>query len=288
MARMPIIIMILLSLSAVVAAQTAPSSMTLTWLGQSTFVMSTSTGLKVLIDPTNPGAYNPPPVDGVDVITITHEHPDHNYIQMATGSPLIIRGLTQDDFAKVDQTIKGVHIRTVPAYHDNEKGAQRGRNALFIFEMPGLRIVHLGDLGHQLDLQTVSAIGAVDILMTPVAGGPTMDAKTALEVIDLLKAKVVIPMHYQTAAMAAMSSRGGGEPPTQPRAGEAAPAGRVGAPRAGAAPAARGGGFAMFGPVDDFLKLLDPSVKVERGSHQITFSSDKLASQRTVVVMNYE
>jgi L-ascorbate metabolism protein UlaG (beta-lactamase superfamily) len=112
---------ILLSLSVVVAAQTAPSSVTLIWLGQSTFVMSTGTGLEVLIDPTNPGTYNPPPVEGVDVITVSHEHGDHNYVQMAAGSPLIIRGLTQDDYAKIDQTIKGVRIRSVPAYHDIQK-----------------------------------------------------------------------------------------------------------------------------------------------------------------------
>ncbi len=158
--------------------------------------------------------------------------------------------------------------------------------------MPGLRIAHLGDLGHKLDPQQVSAIGPIDILITPVAGGPTLDAKTALEVIDQLQAKVVIPMHYQTAAMANMGSRGGGEPPAQPRAGQAAPAGQPGAPGAatprgaGAAPPARG--FAMFGTVDGFLDLLGPSVKVERGAHEVTLASDKLPAQRTVVVMNYE
>lgn len=292
MARIIVILIIMLSLSVFAAAQIAPSSATLTWLGQSTFVMTAGTGLKVLIDPTNPGAYNPKPVEGADAITVSHEHPDHNYVQMATGSPLIIRGLTQDDFAKVAQTIKGVHIRTVPSYHDNAKGTQRGKNALFVFEMPGLRIAHLGDLGHKLDPEEVTAIGAVDILMTPVAGGPTMNGKTALEVIDQLKAKVVIPMHYQTSAMAARGARGGGEPPAQRGAGGEAAAGRMegmnaGAARAaGAPPAARG--FAMFGSVDDFLKLLDPSVKVERGAHEITFASNKLPSQRTVVVMNFQ
>ena len=203
MARLFVVFMILISVFAVAAAQTAPSSITITWLGQSTFVMSTNTGLNVLLDPTNPGAYNPAPVDGVDVITVSHEHGDHNYIQMATGTPLVIRGLTQDGFAKIDQTIKGVHIRTVPAYHDSEKGGQRGRNALFVFEMPGLRIAHLGDLGHKLDPEQVSAVGPVDILMTPMAGGPTIDPKTAVEVINQLQAKVVIPMHYSTAATAA-------------------------------------------------------------------------------------
>ena len=267
MARVPVILIVLLSLSVVVGAQPAPGSVTLTWLGQGTFVMNTSTGLKVLLDPTNPGAYHPPPVEGVDAITISHEHGDHNYVQMATGSPLIIRGLTQDDFAKVDQTIKGVRIRTVPAYHDSEKGARRGRNALFVFEMPGLKIAHLGDLGHRLDPQQVSAMGPIDVLMTPMAGGPTMDPKTALEVVDQLKARVVIPMHYATAALAARAATGAAAP--------------------GAKPAGGGRGFSMAG-VDEFLKALDPSVKVEQAAHQITLVAGKLPSQRTVMVMKYE
>jgi L-ascorbate metabolism protein UlaG (beta-lactamase superfamily) len=279
MARIFRAFMILISAS-VVVAQTAPSSITVTWLGQSTFVMSTSTGLKVLLDPTNPGAYNPAPVDGVDVITVSHEHGDHNYVQMATGSPLIIRGLAQDGFAKIDQTIKGVHIRTVPAYHDSENGGQRGRNALFVFEMPGLRIAHLGDLGHKLDPEQVSAVGPVDILMTPVAGGPTIDPKTAVEVIDQLQAKVVIPMHYSTAATAARTAASGGA------GGQAA---RVGIPPAGGAPARApaGRGPSMVG-VDEFLKVLDPSVKIEQAAHQITLESGKLPTQRTIMVMKYQ
>jgi L-ascorbate metabolism protein UlaG (beta-lactamase superfamily) len=280
MARLFVVFMILISAFAVAATQTAPSSITITWLGQSTFVMSTNTGLKVLLDPTNPGAYNPTPVDGVDVITVSHEHGDHNYIQMATGTPLVIRGLTQDGFAKIDQTIKGIHIRTVPAYHDSEKGGQRGRNALFVFEMPGLRIAHLGDLGHKLDPEQISAVGPVDILMTPIAGGPTIDPKTAVEVIDQLQAKVVIPMHYSTAATAArMAARGGA----------GGQAGRTGAPPTGGAPARApaGRGPSMVG-VDEFLKVLDPSIKVEHAAHQITLESGKLPAQRTIMVLKYE
>lgn len=274
MARLFVVFMILISAFAVAATQTAPSSITITWLGQSTFVMSTNTGLKVLLDPTNPGAYNPTPVDGVDVITVSHEHGDHNYIQMATGTPLVIRGLTQDGFAKIDQTIKGVRIRTMPAYHDSEKGGQRGRNALFVFEMPGLRIAHLGDLGHKLDPEQASAVGPVDILMTPVAGGPTIDPKTAVEVVNQLQAKVVVPMHYATAATAAR---------TAARAGAGGQAGRAGEPARGPA----GRGPSMTG-VDEFLKALDPSFKVEQAAHQITLESGKLPTQRTIMVMKYE
>lgn len=244
------ILMVLIGAAALAAAQPAPATVTLTWLGQSTFVMDTSTGLKALLDPTNPGAYKPAPVGGLDVVTITHEHPDHNYIQMATGSPAIIRGLASDAVAKIDQTVKGVRIRTVASFHDPQQGAQRGKNAIFVFELPGLRVVHLGDLGHKLDAQQVSAIGPADVLMIPVSGGPTIDPKTAVEVAQQLSAKVVIPMHFGTAAMS--------------------------------------GGSFRLGGVDEFLKVLEPGTKVVQAGHSITLAAGKLPAERTVMVMKYE
>jgi L-ascorbate metabolism protein UlaG (beta-lactamase superfamily) len=256
MARVFALVGILGSIAVVAAAQAVPASVTISWLGQATFVMSTSTGLRVLLDPTNPGAYNPSPVSGIDVVTLSHEHGDHNYVQLATGSPLVLHGLTSDDFATIDQTIKGVRIRTVPTYHDPEQGAKRGKNAVFVFEVGGLRIAQLGDLGHRLDAQQVAKIGPVDILMTPVAGGPTVDPKTAWEVIDQLKAKVIIPMHYATAAVTAKAAAGG-KPPS------------------------------MAG-VDEFLKVAGSSVRVEQSAHTIELTAGKLPPQRTVMVMKYE
>jgi L-ascorbate metabolism protein UlaG (beta-lactamase superfamily) len=272
---------ILGSIGVVLAAQAPPASVTITWLGQSTFVLNTSTGLKALLDPTNPGAYNPPPVSGVDVVTVTHEHPDHSYVQMATGTPLILRGLTTDGYAKVDQTIKGVRIRTVRTYHDEQQGAQRGRNAVFVFEVGGLKVAHLGDLGHRLDEQQVAAIGPVDLLLTPVAGGPTIDAKTALAVIDQLKAKVIVPMHYATPAMTAASAARGADPNAGRGAG--ADAGRGAGPGAG-----RGAGVPMMSTVDEFLKLVPSSMKVEQAGHTVELTSGRLPSERTVMVMKYE
>ncbi len=242
---------LLFCIAGVVAAQTAPASVTLTWLGQSTFVMSTSTGLKALLDPTNPGAFKPAPVDGLDVVTVTHEHPDHNYIKLATGAPNVVRGLASGEVAKIDQTVKGVRIRTVASFHDSQQGAQRGKNAIFVFEIPGMKLAHLGDLGHTLDAQQISAIGPVDAVMIPVGGGPTIDAKTALEVAGQLKAKVIIPMHV------------------------------------GISPAAGGGPFRL-GTVDDFLKALDPATKTVQAGHTMTLTAGKLPAERTVMVMKYE
>jgi L-ascorbate metabolism protein UlaG (beta-lactamase superfamily) len=245
------LLILLFCLTCLVAAQTAPATVTLTWLGQSTFVMSTSTGLKALLDPTNPGAFKPAPVDGLDIVTITHEHPDHNYVKLANGNPEIIHGLAGTEVAKIDRTIKGVHIRTVASFHDSQQGAQRGKNAIFVFEMPGLKLVHLGDLGHALDQQQIAAIGPVDVLLIPVGGGPTIDPKTAIEVAGQLKAKAVVPMHV------------------------------------GAAPAAAAGPFRL-GTIDDFLKALDPSAKVLQSGHTVTITAGKLPAERTVMVMKYE
>lgn len=245
------ILILLFCLAAVAAAQTTPASVTLTWLGQSTFVMSTSTGLKALLDPTNPGAFKPAPVDGLDLVTITHEHPDHNYVKLATGNPAIIRGLAAGEVAKIDQTVKGVRIRTVASFHDTQQGSQRGKNAIFVFEMPGIRVAHLGDLGHTLDAQQISAIGPVDVVLISVGGGPTIDAKAALEVAGQLKSKIIVPMHT------------------------------------GIAGAAAAGPFKL-GTVDDFLKVLDPATKVVQAGHSMTITAGKLPVERTVMVMKYE
>ena len=248
--RVLLSVVVLACLVTVASAQPGPASATFTYMGQSTFVLSTSTGLKVLIDPVAPMMFKNDPVDGVDVVTVSHEHPDHNYVQLATGSPTVIRGLASGDFAKVDQTMKGVRIRTVGSVHDAQQGAQRGKNAIFVFELPGLKIVHLGDLGLRLDAKQIADIGPADVLLIPVSGGPTLDPKTAAEVIGQLSAKVVIPMHYGTAAPAGGGARG----------------------------------FSL-GTVDEFLKVLDSKTQVVQEGRTLTLTAGKLPVGRTVMVM---
>ncbi len=171
----------------------------LQWLGHSTFVLTSSQGAKILIDPvSNSTGYTITPQSGVEVVTVSHEHGDHNNVAMATGSPLILRGLTSSGWNPIDQTVKSVRIRTVSSYHDNTSGTQRGRNTITVFEVDGLRIVHLGDLGHTLSPEAITAIGTPDVIMIPVGGFYTIDAAEATAVIDQLKPKIVIPMHYKT------------------------------------------------------------------------------------------
>ncbi len=249
-------------LAAMAAAQPAPATVTLTYMGHATFIAETSAGLKILLDPGIMGSVKPAPVEGVDLVTVTHEHPDHNYVEMATGNPRIIRGLSSGEVAAIDETVTGVRIRTVASVHDSQQGTQRGKNAIFVFELPGLKLVHLGDLGCGLDAEQVSAIGPVDVLLVPVGGGPTIGPKTAVETAAQLSAKVVIPMHFGTAPAAEGES--------------------------GSAASGRQGSTARrfrLGSVDDFLKALDDSTEVVRAGHSIAFTAGKLPGQRTVMVM---
>lgn len=179
----------------------------LQWLGQSTFVLTSANGTKILIDPVGAGVgFTITQFFGMDAVTVSHEHGDHNNVGMAAGSPLILRGLTgtgaNQTWATVNQTVKGIRIYSispaVPIYHDNVSGAQRGRNAIFVYEVDGLRIVHLGDLGHTLNASAINAIGRVDVLMIPVGGFYTIDAAAATTVVGQLSPKIVIPMHYKT------------------------------------------------------------------------------------------
>jgi L-ascorbate metabolism protein UlaG (beta-lactamase superfamily) len=188
--------------TAALAATTAaaPASVSVTWYGQSMFSLKISNGPLIVLDPVSPSVgYKVAPISNVDAVTVSHEHADHNYVALATGSPKILRGLAGNDWAKVDETIKGARIRSVNTFHDDTNGSARGKNAVFVFEANGMKIVHLGDLGHQLAADQIAAIGPVDVLMIPVGGNFTIDAGQATQVVTALKPRAVIPMHYKTA-----------------------------------------------------------------------------------------
>ncbi|MBF8266169.1 MAG: metal-dependent hydrolase [Dehalococcoidia bacterium] len=176
-----------------------PKELSLQWFGQATFILTSSQGTKVLIDPTSPSTgYSISPINGVDVITVGHEHGDHNNVSLATGTLLILRGLSASGWNDIYMTVKDISIRSVATYHDSEQGAKRGRNTVFIFQVDSLRVVHLSDLGHMLTPEQVQSIGAVDVLMIPVGGNFTIDASQATQVVQQLSPKIVIPMHYKT------------------------------------------------------------------------------------------
>ena len=167
--------------------------MKIKWLGQASFVITSDTGIKIITDPYVAGgdlSYGEIK-ESADIVIVSHEHSDHNNVASVRGTPEVVKKATTVD-------IKGVGFKGIPCYHDDAGGKLRGNNTIFCFEVDGIRICHLGDLGHQLSAQQVAELGKVDILLIPVGGYYTIDAKAATQVCSQLKPKVILPMHYKT------------------------------------------------------------------------------------------
>lgn len=180
-----------------------PFDISLRWFGHSTFLMTTAQGTRVLMDPMSEMGYALPSLRDINAVTVSHEHFDHNNVALAGKGATVIRGLAGKEWAQVHQQVGEVSIRTVPTYHDTEQGRRRGKNSIFVFEVKGLRIAHLGDLGHVLTQEQAAAVGPVDVVLIPVGGYFTIDAATASKVVEQLSPKLVIPMHYKTAKLGA-------------------------------------------------------------------------------------
>lgn len=175
------------------------------WFGQACFSIVTPKGTTIITDPVDFSSRNIPYKipQGIhpDIVTVSHEHGDHNAVNAVSGSPKIIRGLTSGGKAFSNSAVqfRDVKLSMIESYHDKEKGKQRGLNAIFVFEFDNLRIAHLGDLGHMLDEKQIQGMGPIDILLIPVGGGPTINAQEATELVSRLKPKLlVIPMHFKT------------------------------------------------------------------------------------------
>lgn len=128
-----------------------------------------------------------------DIVTISHDHPGHNALDLVSNSPKLVNG--PGEYEMNDVFITG--IRT---YHDASRGAERGRNTAYLFELEDIVVCHLGDLGHSLTGEQAESMSSVDVLIVPVGGGTVLDAAKAVEVISQLEPKVIIPMQYLTAA----------------------------------------------------------------------------------------
>jgi L-ascorbate metabolism protein UlaG (beta-lactamase superfamily) len=163
------------------------------WLGHASFLVTSEEGKKIITDPYNiAGGINYAPInESADVVTISHDHGDHNNERAIKGNPQVIRG---EGIKKV----KGIEFKGISSHHDAARGSQRGNNTIFCFTIDGINVCHLGDLGHLLSDKQIADIGPVDILLIPVGGYFTIDAKEATTVYQSLKAKIVVPMHYKT------------------------------------------------------------------------------------------
>jgi len=125
-----------------------------------------------------------------DIVTISHDHHDHNNVSAIMGNPFVISGPGEYE-------VKGVFVYGIPGYHDKKQGAERGPITMYLIEMEDLSLAHLGDLGCLLNDDQLEKLEGADILMIPVGGKYTINAKEAVEVINQIEPRIVIPMHYK-------------------------------------------------------------------------------------------
>jgi len=162
-------------------------------LGHSAFRIK-GKSVTVVIDPYNASiGFKFPKHVTADIVTLSHDHADHNAIGEIEGSPFVISGPGEYE-------VKGVGVIGIGTYHDDVKGQKRGRNTIYRIDIDDVAIVHLGDLGHELSKETLEELGNVDILLVPCGGYYTIDAEMATKVVGDIEPCVVIPMHYKTSA----------------------------------------------------------------------------------------
>ncbi|OIN94863.1 lactamase [candidate division WWE3 bacterium CG06_land_8_20_14_3_00_42_16] len=123
------------------------------------------------------------------IVTVSHNHHDHNGVAAVSGNPFIIR--TPGEYE-----VSGINIFGYATFHDEKEGKERGRNTIYLIEGEKMNVCHLGDLGHVLENELVEMLGEVDVLLIPVGGTYTLDAVKATEVVRQIEPKIVIPMHY--------------------------------------------------------------------------------------------
>jgi L-ascorbate metabolism protein UlaG (beta-lactamase superfamily) len=169
--------------------------MQIRFLGHATFFITTG-GKKIVTDPYEPGGFGGaigygPLREPADYVTVSHAHADHNYVRMVPGNPRVIEQAGQE-------THDGIVFRALTTHHDSSRGAERGANTVWVIEAEGLALCHLGDLGHPLSPEDVVALGRINVLLVPVGGTYTIDAKGATAVVNRLRPSIAIPMHYHT------------------------------------------------------------------------------------------
>lgn len=170
--------------------------MKIIWYGHSAFQIVVQGEVRVIIDPYQAGAFGGSVgygkiKDEADIVLTSHDHEDHNYIKDIRGR-----------FTHINKAgrykEKGIEIDAIQTFHDKVQGKERGPNLVFVVSAEDMKLAHLGDLGHTPDSDTVKTIGKIDILLLPVGGFFTINAKEATEIMKMIKPAITIPMHYKT------------------------------------------------------------------------------------------
>lgn len=213
--------------------------MKIKWLGHACFLIE-GDETAIITDPYNEDLPYRAPDLPAEVVLVSHEHFDHNAVERVGGDPVVVRGVGKHRAA-------GINFNGLGSFHDKAQGAERGPNTIFSFQLEGMNLVHLGDLGHLLTDEQVAGLSAVEVMFIPVGGHFTIGPDDAMQVIERFPGlKVVFPMHYKT-----------------DRLGENFP----------------------IAPVDNFIHKVRPVKQI--GSSEVTFTREGLPMQREVWVLNY-
>lgn len=172
--------------------------MQIVWHGQSCFEITANPikngPVKIVIDPFSEEIGLKLPKLEADIILSTHSHHDHNNVKgvssVGQNTPFLIEGPGEYE-------VKNIYIRGIPSWHDSKEGKERGQNTIYTIETEDLKICHMGDFGQtELTPEQLETIGEIDVLMVPVGGVYTIEAKEALKVMAQIEPKITIPMHY--------------------------------------------------------------------------------------------
>jgi len=169
--------------------------MEITYYGHSTFKIKGSTGT-VVTDPFDNYIGLALPTLNADIVTVSHQHKDHNAISKVKGTAQREKPFIISDCGEYE--VGGISVFGIKTYHDDTQGSQRGENIIFTIMIDDIRVCHLGDLGHELTSEQLAEIGAVDVVLCPVGGVFTIDPSLAAKTIRSLEPSIAIPMHYKT------------------------------------------------------------------------------------------
>lgn len=170
--------------------------MQIQYYGQSCFKITTKPAgrgqeeVTIFLDPFDKMIGLRPPQGSADIVMVSHNHPDHNNVAALKGDPYIVD-------IPGEYSVKGVNIVGISTFHDNQGGAERGLNTVYVFESEDMRLCHLGDLGAAPTEKQLEAINGIDVLMIPIGGKYTLDGEKAAQLVKKIEPKMVIPMHYK-------------------------------------------------------------------------------------------
>ena len=172
-----------------------PSNMQIEWFGQACLKIQTKPGsngdVTVIFDPYNPIIGLKMPKLTADILAITHDHKDHNYKEGVSGDYFLINGPGEYE-------AKQTFVYGIPGWHDEKQGAERGAITMYLLESEGMLVAHLGDIGqNELTPTQLEQLEGVDILFIPVGGVYTVDAQKAVNIVNQIEPRIVIPIHYQ-------------------------------------------------------------------------------------------